>query len=140
MDRDHEALARDSNVSDSGITTIQNNIMRAVYATPDNISLILSDVCEMIARDSFHLKWKTFIPDLIEGLKRDDPDITLRVFRTFSPVLKKIRHMYRSDDLYTQINYIIESFAPSLTEYTGVSSSLLPINANRGLNFSKIQE
>lgn len=124
VDRDHEGLARDSNVSESGIEAIQKNIMRAVYMTPDNISLILSDVCELIARDSFHLKWTTFVPDLIEGLKRDDPDTTLRVFRTFSPVLKKIRHMYRSDDLYTQILYVIENFGPALTEYTGVSSLL----------------
>lgn len=83
--------------------------------------MILSDICEMIARDNFHEKWPTFVADLIEGLKQDDPMNTMKVFRTFSPVVKKIRYMYRSDDLYTQINFIIETFAPYLTEYTGVS-------------------
>lgn len=75
----------------------------------------------MIARDSFHEKWPSFVPDLINGLKQDDPITTMRVLRTFSPVLQKIRYMYRSDDLYTQINYVIENFAQSLTEVTAVS-------------------
>lgn len=95
--------------------------MKVLYTTPDNISLILSDVCELMARDQFHDKWPSFLPDLIEGLKQEDPNITLRVLRTFSPVMMKIRHLYRSDDLYTQINYVIENFAPQLTATTGVS-------------------
>jgi exportin-2 (importin alpha re-exporter) len=103
-------------VQDSGIRALQENIMNALYTTPNNISLILSDVCEMIARDSFNNTWPSFVPDLIEGLKQDDPVITMRVLRTFSPVLMKIRNSYRSDDLYTQINYVIENFAASLTE------------------------
>lgn len=126
-DRDHEGLAKESNVQESGIHFIQENVMKALYMTPDHISLILSDVCELIARDSFHEKWPSFIPDLIEGLKQDNPDITLRVFRTLSPIMKKIRHMYRSDALYTQINYLIESFAPFLTEYTGKCIGFLEV-------------
>lgn len=90
--------------------------MNALYSTPDSISMILSDVCEMIARDSFNCNWPSFVPDLIEGLNQNDPIITTRVLRTFSPVLMKIRSSYRSDDLYTLINYVIENFAPSLTE------------------------
>ena len=101
--------------------------MKALYSTPDNMSLILSDVCEMIARDNFQEKWPSFIPDLVEGLRQDDPIITMRVFRTFAPVLKKIRYMYRSDELYTMINYVIEKFGPALTEYTGVSNTFLII-------------
>jgi len=100
---------------------MQENIVRAVYQAPDHVSIILSDICELIARDSFHEKWPTFVPDLIEGLKQDDPDITMRVFRTFSPIMKKIRYMYRSDTLYLQINYVIENFALPLTEAAGVS-------------------
>lgn len=121
-DRDDDGLAKESNVQESGINCIQEHLMKALYITPDNISIILSDVCELIARDSFHEKWPSLIPDLIEGLKHDDPNITMRVFRTLSPILYKIRHMYRSDSLYLQINYVIENFAPALTEFTGVST------------------
>lgn len=112
-------------MTDSGIRALQENLLKAVYGTPDNVSLILSDVCELIARDNFPEKWPNFVPDLIEGLKQNDPIITMRVFRTFSPVMKKIRYMYRTDALYTQINYVIENFAPYLTEYTGVSTIYL---------------
>jgi len=85
------------------------------------VSLILSDVSEMIARNSFNETWENFLPDLVSGLKEQDPIITMRVLRTLSPCLMKIRHSYRSDDLYKMINYVIENFCPQLTFTISVS-------------------
>lgn len=89
--------------------------------TPDNISILLSDVAEMIARDSFNKNWPNFIADLVSFLDVQQPVQCQRVFRTLSPVFVKIRNMYRTDDLYTQILYTIEHFAPTMTATIPVS-------------------
>lgn len=118
-------MAKDSNVQATGVEVLKSRIMSVLYSTPDNISIIVSDICEMIARDSFNQNWESFVPDLIEGLKKEDPIVTMRVLRTFSPCLIKIRHSYRSDELYTMINYVIDTFASPLTYIMKVSSLLI---------------
>jgi hypothetical protein len=120
-DRDDDGLASDSNLKEDGIQLAKSQIVKLSFETPDFIHRILSDICEMIARDRFDLNWHSFVPDLVCGLKLNDPIITMRVFEMFSPVVKKIRFSCRSDDLYSQINYIFKEFFPILTEYTGVS-------------------
>lgn len=120
-DRDDIGLANESNLKEDGIQFAKSHLVKFSFEMPDSIHRILSDICEMIARDKFHINWESFVPDLIAGLNLNDPIITMRVFEMFSPVVKKIRFSCRSDDLYSQINYIFEQFFPTLTEYTGVS-------------------
>ncbi len=124
-DRDNEGLARESNVKEDGVAALQSRVMNTLYTTPDNISILISDICEMMARNSFNENWTSFVPGLIEGLSQEDPIISMRVFRTFSPCVTKIRHSYRSDDLYTMINYVIEEFGKPLTHIMGVSYQFL---------------
>lgn len=114
--RDHDGLAMLSKLEDSGINTAKEYLISTIFETPDNISFLLSDVAEMIARDEFNKKWPNFIPDLVAGLEGYDPIKCHRVFRTLCPVFTKIRNMYRSDELYTQILYTIETMGVALTE------------------------
>ena len=79
----------------------------------------------MIARDSFDKKWPNFLPDLVNGLLEKDPVIMNRVFRTLSPVFSKIKNMYRSDELYSQILYTIEKFGDAMTAAAEVSYFLI---------------
>lgn len=88
----------------------------------DRVSAILSDVAEMIARDTFNKNWPNFLADLEANLDENDPMKCQKVFRTLSPVFVKIRNMYRSDELYTMILYTIENFAPAMTRIIPVNS------------------
>lgn len=76
----------------------------------------------MIARDTFNKNWPNFLPELKTELAESDPIKCQKVFRTLSPVFVKIRNMYRSDELYTQILYTIENFGNEMTYTAEVSN------------------
>ena len=58
-------------------------------------------------------------------MEANSPEATYRLFRTAQPIFKKIRFMYRSDSLYTQINYALSSFAPAFTKATEETNGYL---------------
>jgi hypothetical protein len=56
--------------------------VKAILTVEDSISTTLSDIVELIARDSYDMKWTALLPELVSALAADDPVATLRVFRT----------------------------------------------------------
>ena len=99
-------------VDESAVTFLKIRIIPALAQLDFAISDILGDIVELIARDDYDKNWESLLPDLSKALEADDPIVTLKVFKTANPIFKKIRFMYRSDKLYTQINYALKNFGP----------------------------
>lgn len=99
-------------VDESAVTFLKIRIIPALVQLDFAISDILGDIVELIARDDYDKNWESLLPDLSKALEADDPIVTLKVFKTANPIFKKIRFMYRSDKLYTQINYALKNFGP----------------------------
>ena len=84
------SLDEQDTVDESAVAYIKANILRGILDTHEEISPLLGDLVEMIARDSFDLNWPELIPGCAEALKTEDPIAALRIFRTLSPIFKKI--------------------------------------------------
>ena len=76
-------------------------MVQGILNTEEEVSSVLRDVTELIARDSFHQNWPNLMESLSKAVESDDPVTTYRIFRTASPIFKKIRFMTRSDTLYS---------------------------------------
>lgn len=94
-------MADQSKVTPDAINYIKESVIPGILSTEEEISSVLRDITELIARDSFNENWSTLMETLAATVKGDDPMTTYRIFRTVSPILKKIRFMSRSDTLYT---------------------------------------
>jgi len=105
-------------IEESSVAYLKDTLIQAILGVEDSISVNLGSVVELIAWDKFEENWKKLLPDVSASLAGNDPEATYRLFRTVQPIFKKIRFMSRSDALYTQINYILESFGPAFTKAT----------------------
>ena len=68
--------------------------MAGLVSTAEEVSIVLSSIIEMIARDDFDLNWPNLMDQFAQGLNSDDPTITMRILRTADTITKKIRFSY----------------------------------------------
>lgn len=107
------------------IVYIKESVIQGILSTEEAISSVLRDITELIARDSFNANWETLMETLATTMQDDDPMTIYRIFRTVSPIIKKIRFMSRSDTLYTQIIHVLDKFGPALIEKTNKTMEFL---------------
>lgn len=68
-----------------------------------------------MARRYVQKDWPSLFPNLIEKLStHQDLAAYKTVFECVKKICKKYRYMFRSDDLYLEMNYVIEKFSDSL--------------------------
>ncbi len=68
--------------------------MAGLVSTAEEVSVVLSSIIEMIARDDFDLNWPNLMDQFTEGLNSEEPQTTMRILRTADTILKKIRFSY----------------------------------------------
>lgn len=112
-------------IEESSVLYLKETLIPAILVVEDSISVNLGSVVELIARDKYEENWKNLLPDISKGLETNSPEATYRLFRTAQPIFKKIRFMYRSDSLYSQINYALSSFGPAFTKATEETNGYL---------------
>lgn len=76
-----------------------------------------------MARRYVQNEWPELFPSLITHLQNSqEPVIICCLFECVKKICKKYRFMFRSDELYTEMNYVIENFSSyllnSLTQCT----------------------
>jgi hypothetical protein len=55
------------------------------------------------------------LPMLAQNIQStQDPAVIKAVFECVKKICKKYRYMFRSDELFTEMNYVIENFSPLL--------------------------
>lgn len=70
-----------------------------------------------MARRYVQTEWPELFPSLIEQLNtQQDPNAINTVFGCVKKICKKYRYMFRSDALYTEMNYVIELFSKQLMD------------------------
>ena len=71
-------------------------------------------------------EWPSLITDLIGHLQKNESvETTRRALEAVKKICKKYRFMFRSDDLYTEMNFMIEHLSPHLMQNLFNASSAL---------------
>ena len=68
------------------------------------------------------IDWPDLIPSLKNCLNSEDPNHRRLALEAIKKICKKYRYMFRSDDLYTEMNYMIENVSSLLMQNLVVSS------------------
>jgi hypothetical protein len=65
-----------------------------------------------MSRRYFHNEWPQLMPSLINYLNTQQDLAVIRlVFECFKKICKKYRYMFRSDELFIEMNYVIENLS-----------------------------
>ena len=87
-----------------------------MISVPAGIQAQLGEAVSVIADSDFWERWETLVDDLISRLQPDDLTVNIGVLQVAHSIFARWRPLFRSDDLYTEINHVLSKFAqPFLT-------------------------
>jgi exportin-2 (importin alpha re-exporter) len=102
---------------------IQLSQPSVLSSNPIGLRLQLSESIALIANKDFPDSWPNLIDEMVVGVQTSSPDsVALQaVLQTAHSIFRKWRAAFRSDLLYTEINYVLAKFAQPFLELLNVS-------------------
>ncbi|VVB03515.1 unnamed protein product [Arabis nemorensis] len=129
----------DSGVSpiiDSEKEQIKTLIVSLMLSSSPRIQSQLSEALAVIGKHDFPKSWPALLPELISSLQKaamaGDYVSVNGILGTANSIFKKFRYQYRTNDLFTDLKYCLESFALPLQEIFQKTASLIDSAASSG--------
>lgn len=98
------------------VAAIKRELIGLMVRVPPNLQAQLGEAISVIADSDFWQRWDTLVDDLISRLTPDNATVNNGVLRVAHSIFKRWRPLFRSDDLFTEINHVLSKFsAPFLT-------------------------
>uniref|UniRef100_A0A673BGK5 Exportin-2 n=1 Tax=Sphaeramia orbicularis TaxID=375764 RepID=A0A673BGK5_9TELE len=103
-------------ISNGDRTAIKANIVNLMLSSPEQIQKQLSDAISIIGREDFPQKWPDLLTEMVTRFRSGDFHIINGVLRTAHSLFKRYRHEFKSNELWSEIKLVLETFALPLTE------------------------
>lgn len=105
------------------VTTVKTELVGLMISVPKGIQTQLGEAISVIADSDFWERWDTLVDDLISRLKPGDPVVNAGVLQVAHSIFVRWRPLFRSDDLFTEINHVLSKFAsPFLSLWQSLDS------------------
>ena len=117
-------------VSGNDRLAIKASIIELMLTSPEQIQRQLSDAISLIAAEDFPEKWPDLLDGMIERMKSGNFHIINGALRTAHSIFKRYRHEFQSNELWSEIKYVLSKFALPLTELFQMVIGLIEPNAN----------
>lgn len=98
-------------LSEQDVTSIKTEIIGLMTSVPSGIQTQLGEAISVIADSDFWERWNTLVDDLVSRLKPDDLTVNIGVLQVAHSIFGRWRPLFRSDELYTEINHVLTKFA-----------------------------
>lgn len=93
------------------VTTIKSELIGLMVKVPSALQAQLGDAISVIADSDFWERWDTLVDDLVSRLTPDNAEVNNGVLQVAHSIFKRWEPLYRSDELYTEINHVLSKFA-----------------------------
>lgn len=103
-------------IHESDRTAIKNLIVTLMLTSPESIQKQLSDAISIIGKTDFPTKWPELITQMVEKFATGDFSVINGILRTAHSLFKKYRYEFKSNELWTEIKYVLETLAQPLTD------------------------
>ncbi|KAK6834963.1 Importin alpha re-exporter [Apiospora arundinis] len=112
------------------VSTIKQELIGLMIACPPTIQTQLGDAISLIADSDFWERWDTLVPDLVSRLSPDNAKVNNGVLEVAHSIFQRWRPLYRSDDLFTEINHVLGTFAGPFLTLLNATDQQITANAN----------
>jgi exportin-2 (importin alpha re-exporter) len=93
------------------VVAIKSELIGLMVSVPPNLQSQLGEAISAIAESDFWQRWDTLVDDLISRLTPDNSTVNNGVLQVAHSVFKRWRPLFRSDDLFTEINHVLSKFS-----------------------------
>jgi exportin-2 (importin alpha re-exporter) len=98
------------------VVAIKRELIGLMVSVPPNLQAQLGEAISAIADSDFYQRWESLVDDLISRLTPDNATVNNGVLRVAHSIFKRWRPLFRSDELFTEINFVLTKFTkPFLT-------------------------
>lgn len=92
------------------VTTIKQQLIGLMISCPPAIQSQLGEAISIIADSDFWERWDTLTQDLVGRFSASDPKVNVGVLEVAHSIFARWRPLFRTDELYTEINHVITTF------------------------------
>ncbi|EEH33570.1 importin alpha re-exporter [Paracoccidioides lutzii Pb01] len=92
------------------VATIKRELISLMISVPAGIQTQLGEAVSVIADSDFWERWDTLVDDLVSKFSPDNTIVNIGVLQVAHSIFKRWRPLFRSDDLYTEINHVLQKF------------------------------
>lgn len=110
--------------------TVKQLIVGLMLKSPEQIQKQLSDAISIIGREDFPDKWPDLIPEMVSKFETGDFHVINGVLRTGHSLFKRYRHEFKSQQLWTEIKFVLENFAAPFTQLFNNTMELAKTHAS----------
>ncbi|KAI0012782.1 CAS/CSE protein [Xylariaceae sp. FL0662B] len=93
------------------VNTIKQELIGLMIACPPTIQTQLGEAISIIADSDFWDRWDTLVQDLVSRFSPDNYKVNNGVLEVAHSIFVRWRPLYRSDELYIEINHVLNTFA-----------------------------
>ena len=103
-------------ISSADRETIKKRIVNLMLKTPEVIQRQLSDAITIIGQEDFPNNWQGLLQEMVEHFRSGDFHQINGVLRTAHSLTKRYRHEFKSQELWLEIKFVLDSFAAPFSE------------------------
>ena len=103
-------------VSQGDRELIKKHIVGLMLKTPEGIQRQLSDAITIIGREDFPNNWPGLLQEMVEHFKSGDFHKINGVLHTAHSLTNRYRHEFKSQELWMEIKFVLDSFAVPFTD------------------------
>ena len=112
------------------VVKIKQTIIAMMVTVPSNIQSQLGDAIGVIADSDFFRRWDTLVQELVNLINPQEPKKNIGVLQVAHSIFKRWRPLFRSDELFTEINHVLSQFSRPFLQL--LESTNTKITANEG--------
>lgn len=112
------------------VTTIKSELIGLMVVVPANLQAQLGEAIASIANADFWVRWDTLVDDLVSRLTPDNATVNNGVLRVAHSIFRRWRPLFRSDDLFTEINHVLQKFCQPYLQLLQQTDAAITASAN----------
>ncbi|KKY13499.1 putative chromosome segregation protein [Phaeomoniella chlamydospora] len=102
---------------------LKAELVGLMVSVPAGIQTQLGEAISIIAKSDYYERWDTLVDDLVSRLTPDNIKVNIGVLQVAHSVFSTWRPLFRSDELFTEINYTLKKFCgPYLVALQNIDS------------------
>ncbi|KAM5342582.1 hypothetical protein ACJ41O_013548 [Fusarium nematophilum] len=98
------------------VQVIKERLIGLMISSPANIQAQLGDAISVIADSDFWRRWDTLTQELVSRFSATDPKVNVGVLEVAHSIFVRWRPLFRTDELYMEINHVIETFGQAFIQ------------------------
>ncbi|KAF5006404.1 hypothetical protein FDECE_7220 [Fusarium decemcellulare] len=113
------------------VQVIKERLIGLMISSPANIQAQLGDAISVIADSDFWRRWDTLTQELVSRFSATDPKVNVGVLEVAHSIFVRWRPLFRTDELYMEINHVIETFGQAFVQLLVTTDKKIADNSGK---------